>query len=314
MNIQQIDYILAVSKTKNFGKAAKLCFITQSTLSTMIARFEAEIGITIFDRKTKPVTITKEGVHLIEQLKIIAKEIASLKEVVNTMKGEVSGSLQIGVIPTVAPYLLPIFLKDFVEQFPKIHFVVSEMTTEKIIDYLRKRDLDIGIVSTPLGTADLVEIPLYDEPFILYDKADGIPVNDFTITDIDFNRLWLLEDGHCMRAQVESICGLHKERTNYNNLDYKSGTIDTLMKFVNKYNGATLLPQLATTDFSEAEQLHLSQFKAPVPARTVGLVVHPHFVKKEILQLLQQEIQQKVAPLLGNNDFEHRIISPVGER
>lgn len=310
MNIQQIEYIIAVSELRNFGKAAEKCFITQSTLSTMIGRFEEEIGITIFDRKKKPVSVTKEGEQVIRQLRIIANELNNLEQLTQTLKGELSGTLKIGVIPTVAPYLLPLFLNQITQTLPEVHFTISELTTEKIIENLEKRDLDIGIVSTPLKRSKLVEVPLYHEPFFLFDKADEQPEGSFRVSEIDFNRLWLLEEGHCMRTQAASICGLHEQRTVNRNLDYKSGTIDTLLKFVNQNNGITLLPYLATLEFTEEERQHLRSFKEPVPARSIGLIVHQHFVKKGILDLLKEEIQQQVDPLIGDQSSGFRIINP----
>jgi len=314
MNIQQIDYIIAVGELRNFGQAANKCFITQSTLSTMIARFEEEIGITIFDRKTKPVTITKEGVQIIQQLKVIAKELEHLQEAVQTLKGEISGTLKIGVIPTVAPYLLPLFLNEFIEQLPKVHFVVSEMTTERMIEKMENRDIDIGIASIPLKKPTLVERPLYEEPFFLYDKSNDTPSGNFKLADIDFDRLWLLEDGHCMRTQVESICGLQKRRPTRNNLEYQSGTIDTLLKFVNSNNGVTFLPHLATLDLSKQERLHLKVIQAPVPVRIIGLLTHRNFVKKGLLDLLEAAIQQNVKPLMGEQNISQLIISPLPKK
>ena len=311
MNIQQIKYVIAVDELQSFSQAAEQCHITQSTLSTMVARFEEELGIIIFDRKTKPITSTKEGQQIIKQLKIIIKEIYNLNELASAMKGGISGELKIGVIPTVAPYLLPLFLKDFVAKFPNVHFSISEMTTEKIMDMIEKRDLDIGILSTPLGQSNLLEIPLYNESFLLYDRLQGQSADNLTINDIDFNRLWLLEEGHCMRTQVENICGISKKRTKNSNLEYKSGTIDTLMKFVNKNNGITLIPYLATHDLSKKEQQHLRSFKEPVPVRTIGLVTHQHFIKKEMLALLTKEIIAKVEVLLDDSITKQQVILPV---
>ncbi|HMQ46741.1 MAG TPA: LysR substrate-binding domain-containing protein [Saprospiraceae bacterium] len=310
MNIQQIEYVIALSELKNFGQAADKCFITQSTLSTMIARFEDEMGIVVFDRKTKPVTITKEGEPIIHQLKIIAKEIENLKEVVSALKGEISGVLKIGVIPTVGPYLIPLFLQDFIEKFPSIHFEISEITTDKIVAYIEKRELDIGIVSIPLNYPDLLEIPLYYEPFMLFDSANKNEYHPLTIRDIDFSRLWLLEEGHCMRTQVEKICGMHEQQVLNRNLDYKSGTIDTLLKFVSRNKGITLLPLLATLDFSEEKSGMLSHFAEPVPARNIGLLIHKHFVKKNILESLQQEIQNSVVPLVSRHSSKYHFVSP----
>jgi len=311
MNIQQIEYIIAVGKLKSFGLAAEHCFITQSTLSTMVARFEDEIGIKVFDRKTKPITITKEGKEVIHQLKIISKEIGNLHEVIGGLKGEVTGDLKIGVIPTVAPYVLPLFLYEFIKEFPKVQFEISEISTEKIIGNIKKRDLDIGIVSIPLNEPDIVEIPLYYEPFLLYDQANKNSKKHFKISDIDLKRLWLLEEGHCMRAQVETICELRQQQMIHGNLDYKSGTIATLMKFVRNNNGVTLLPLLATLDLPKEERIYLKKFKPPTPVRSIGLITHKHFVKKNILKLLQIEIQHKVAPLIGKTKSGQAVISPL---
>lgn len=311
MNFQQIEYVLAVSETKSFVQAAEKCFITQSTLSTMIGRLEEELGITIFDRKSKPVTITLEGEQVIRQLRIISKETENLREVVNALKGKVAGQLKIGVIPTVAPYLLPLFLNDFMKSLPHVHFEISEITTERILEDIGKRELDIGIVSIPLDHPEIVEIPLYNEPFLLFDMENSVSDEKLDVSHIDCNRLWLLEEGHCLRAQAENICGLHENRTVNRNLNYKSGTIDSLLKFVHQNNGVTLIPLLAALDLLEKDRKYLRKFAPPVPVRTIGVVVHNHFVKKAILEMLQLEIQEKVLPLLNTELEEQAIIPPV---
>jgi LysR family transcriptional regulator, hydrogen peroxide-inducible genes activator len=312
MNVQQLKYIISVSETLSFGKAAKKCFVTQPTLSTMVARFEDEIGIIIFDRKTKPITITQEGENIVKQLKVVTKELDNLEEIVNGLKGIISGTLKIGVIPTVAPFLLPLFLNDFIQKNPKVHFEISEITTEKIISELQHRTLDIGILSTPLDHPDLIEIPLYNEPFLLFDRADKISRVVKDINAIDGNRLWLLDEGHCMRAQVETICSLKKKSAINSNMEYKTGTIDTLLRFVKKNNGVTLLPYLSTIDFLAEDKVFLKSFKAPVPARTISLVVHKHFVKKKILEQLKEEVIKCVNSILKKKSGKELLISPVG--
>ncbi len=311
MNVQQLKYVISVGETLSFGKAAKKCFITQSTLSTMIARFEDEIGIIVFDRKTKPITITKEGEKIINQLKIVMKELDNLEEITNDLKGEISGSLKIGVIPTIAPFLLPLFLNDFIEKSPKVHFEVKEITTDTIISELENRTLDIGILSTPLNHSGLVETPLYTEPFLLYDRADNQGEKIQDIKKIDSKRLWLLDEGHCMRTQVETICALKEERTASSNLAYRSGTIDTLMRFVRKNNAVTLLPYLSTIDFLEEDQSFLKRIAKPTPVREISLVVHKHFVKKKILGLLKKEILKTVTPLLHKSKTKEWLVSPI---
>lgn len=311
MNVQQLKYVISVGKCLSFGNAAEECFVTQSTLSTMVARFEDEIGITIFDRKTKPITITLEGEVVINQLKMVMKELGNLEEIVNDLKGEDSGTLRIGVIPTVAPFLLPLFLNDFIKKYPKINFEISEITTEKIISELENRAIDIGILSTPLNHSDLIETSLYNEPFFLYDRADAKPGKVKDISKIDMSRLWLLEEGHCMRTQVETICSLKKKQALNWNMEYKSGTVDTLMRFVKKTEGVTLLPLLATLDFIEEDRKYLKTFKAPVPVRAISLVVHQHFVKRKILKELTKEIKNAVKPLLTGKRGKVLLIDPI---
>ena len=311
MNIKQIEYILAVSHLKSFGQAADKCFITQSTLSTMVGRFESEIGIRIFDRKTKPVSITKEGATIINQLRIIHREIIVLNELVQTVKGELSGELKIGVIPTVAPFILPEFLNDFTKKFPKIKFSVSEVTTETITSLLIERELDIGILAIPLEMETLTEIPLYNEPFVLYDCSKENIDDHASINNIDFEKFWLLAEGHCLHTQVKRICDFdHFQNKKGINFDFKAGSIASLIRFVKINKGITILPYLAALDFSPSEQTKISYFESPLPVRTIGLVVHKHFVKKQILNLLQLEIQDRILPLLNTNSNEF-VIAPL---
>jgi hypothetical protein len=172
MNIQQFQYILAVAEHKHFEIAAEKCCITQSTLSTMISKFEDEIGFKIFDRKKKPVQLTNEGKIILEQLTIIVNNIDQLKELTNEVKGEVTGSLTLSVIPTIAPFLLPLFLQDFATKFPNLKIKIREETTSEIVRKLKSRELDIGILSVPLNDKEIIEIKLYDEPFLFFDAEN----------------------------------------------------------------------------------------------------------------------------------------------
>mgnify|MGYP003641396518 FL=1 len=311
MNIQQFQYILAVADKKHFEKAADKCFISQSTLSTMISKFEDEIGIMIFDRKKKPVELTAEGEIIVEQLKVIDKDIAHLKETVKEIKGEVKGRLSISVIPTIAPFLLPLFLQSFATKFPNLNIEVREQTTDEIIRQLKSRDLDIGILSIPVQEKDLLEVKLYDEPFAFYD-AGSSPNEKGTINEIDKSSLCLLEEGHCMRNQVIELCDMHKKQSNTKlNFDYKAGSIDSLLRFVKANKAATLLPYLAAIELPEYESKALSFFSDPVPYRTVGIAVHRHFVKNKVLEMLKNEILEKVIPVFQELDIEGNRLSPI---
>lgn len=298
MNIRQIEYVLAVAKHKNFGKAAESCFVTQSTLSTMVNRFEKELDVMIFDRKTKPVSITHEGQAVINQLHIINREVANLEELVKNLKGEFRGSLHIGIIPTIAPFIFPLIMNDFSKSYPDVNFKITEMPTAKIINSLMTRDLDVGIVSIPLKHPELEEIHLYSESFLIYDKGNDGSSKTVEINTIDVNRLWLLEEGHCMKNQVEQICGLRQKKQIHSNLSYKSGSIPTLMKLVDHNNGLTLLPYLSTIDMPETQKKFLKTFSDPVPVREVGLLIHKHFVKRDLLSKMKESINNRIHPIL----------------
>lgn len=312
MNIQQFQYIIALAEQKHFEKAAEKCFISQSTLSTMISKLEDELGILIFDRKKKPVEITAEGIPIIEQLKKINKEIEHLMELSKEIKGEVKGNLTISVIPTIAPFLLPLFLTDFAAKFPNLDIEVREHTTSEILRQIKSRDLDIGIVSIPINDKDIRELKLYDEPFVFFDSGLQNEQN-VKAKDLDLSNLCVLEEGHCMRNQVLELCNFYDNHLSHKlNFKYKAGSIDSLLRFVKASNASTLLPYLSAREFSENESSHISEFADPVPYRTVGLVVHRHFVKHKILEMLQKEIMAKISVILPEKDLVGKKLMPFG--
>lgn len=311
MNIQQLQYVMAVAETRHFESASQKCFITQSTLSTMISRFEDEMGIVIFDRKKRPVELTAEGEAILEQIKLVLMELDHLKELTKEMKGEVTGSLSISVIPTIAPYLLPLFIQQFATKYPLLNIKVKEQTTAEIVRQLKSRELDIGIISIPVKEPDLTEIKLYDEPFVFYDASET-GEDAVSVERLNVNNLCLLEEGHCMRTQIISLCESHKKRLSSKlNFQYEAGSMDSLLRFVKANEATTLLPYLSTVDFSPEENRHLSRFADPVPYRTVGIVVHRHFVKKKLLKLLQDELVLKVKTILPNTEMLGQNLSPI---
>lgn len=311
MNIQQFQYILAVAEHKHFEIASEKCCITQSTLSTMISKFEDEIGFKIFDRKKKPVQLTNEGKIILEQLTIIVNNIDQLKELTNEVKGEVTGSLTLSVIPTIAPFLLPLFLQNFATKFPNLKIKVREETTSEIVRKLKSRELDIGILSVPLNDKEIIEIKLYDEPFLFFDAENEMNEN-ITFKNIKMKNICLMEEGHCMRTQVLQLCDYDENQLGSKlNFEYKAGSIDSLLRFVKANKATTLLPHLATIDFSDNEKMHLGNFISPVPYRTVGLVVHQHFVKKKLLDVLKQDIIEKITTIISQINIEGERLDPI---
>ena len=311
MNIQQFKYILAVAEYRHFELAAEKCFVTQSTLSTMISKFEDELGIQVFDRKKKPVGLTNEGELIIDQLKIILNNIDQLDELKHKLKGEVKGKLTMAVIPTIAPFLLPLFLQDFANRFPDLVIEVRELTTKEILRQLKSRELDIGILSTPINDSEIKEVDLYEEPFVLYDRALKYP--DLIAPEmLDLGELWLMEEGHCFRTQVLKLCDINQQLKKSNlNFDFKAGSIDSLLRFVRANRASTLLPYLATTDFDHVEKCFVKKFEEPIPTRKVGIVVHQYFVKTTVLSLLKSQIELSVMPLLINESIKTNTLNPL---
>lgn len=311
MNIQQFQYVLALAETRHFETAAAKCFITQSTLSTMISKFEEEVGIVIFDRKRKPLELTAEGVLLVDHLNIIVREINQLGELAKEIKGEVKGELTMSVIPTIAPFLLPLFLQSFAQQFPGLRILVKEETTDEIMRQLKARVLDIGILSTPLDDKDLVEWKLYDEPFVYYDAGRKQP-KSVSIDKLDMRNIVLLEEGHCMRTQVLHFCDLkRKPISNKLNFEFKAGSIDSVLRFVKANKAATLLPYLATSGMNAYELNRVSRISGGEPYRCIGIVTHRHFVKKRILEMLHQEIVAKVAKVMPARRLLGQELKPL---
>lgn len=310
MTKSQIEYILAVSKLKNFGAAANSCFVTQSTLSAMVAKAEEQLGVDIFNRKTRPITVTAQGERIIKSLKNIYREYQLLDETVNDIKGTEVGELSIACIPTVAPYLYPLILNKLSKQFVKVNFIVHELTTEQIVEEIIGGNIDLGLASIPLQNDELVEYPLYEEDFLVYDCGRSSTLKKYSVSDIDLDRLWLLEEGHCLRNQVGKICELRQQKKINGNLTYSCGSMFTLVEMVKRNKGVTLLPRLALANNSQIEEELIFKLSAPVPSRKIGLISHKNLVKKRILTHLIAIIQDVVKEHLPRRNRKYQAIEP----
>ena len=309
MTRNQIEYIIAVDKVKSFSKAANECYVTQSTLSALVAKFEQQTGILLFDRKTKPITTTPQGERVINRLKNINREFLLLDDNLNEIKEFEEGNISIACIPTVAPYLYPMIINKLSNQYKKVTFHIHELTTEAIIKDLLSGDIDIGIVSTPIGDKHLNEYPLYLEDFVLYDQKNDLDHIEYKVSDIDLERLWLLEEGHCLRNQVGKICELRQQKKINGNIIYSCGSIFSLVEMVKMNKGVTLLPRLSLVNNSQIASNCIHELSAPVPAREIGIITHKNFIKKRILNNLISQIKEVVNPHL-KNDVVKKTIKP----
>jgi LysR family transcriptional regulator, hydrogen peroxide-inducible genes activator len=310
MTLVQLEYIVAVDTWRHFATAAAKCFITQPTLSMQLQKIEAELGVQIFDRSKVPVVPTAEGVEIIQQARVILKEVERLSEVTRERQGEIVGELRLGILPTIAPYLLPLFLRSFLEKYPGIRLKVTELTTEILLDRLKKNLLDAGLVVTPLNDSGIFEQPLFYEEFVVYvSPAETAYKKRYVLAeDIDVRHLWLLEEGHCLRSQIMNLCELKSKMQENNNFHYEAGSIETLKKMVETQHGITILPKLALQDLNPQQMKMVRRFKAPAPVREVSLVTHRSLVKKRILGALQREILLAVP-----QDMQHKGSRPVVE-
>jgi len=298
---------VALDRYRHFAGAASHCFVTQPTLSMQVHKLEEELGIKIFDRSKQPVIPTEAGAEIIEQAKKIIAEKEFMEEMVNTRKGVISGELKVGIIPTLAPYLLPLFAHEFTTKYPNVKLIVNEMMTDLIISRLRDGTIHAGILVTPLQEYGIKEDVLFYEELLVYvsKRNEDFKKNYVLAQDIDPNKLWLLEEGHCFRSQIMNLCELQKASKEGHSFEYEAGSIETLRRMVELTDGITILPELATMDLNVKQQQQLRQFRRPAPMREVSLVVHRDFVKKRLISLLKKEIIAAVPEKIKKNKNSH---------
>ncbi|TBO43226.1 hydrogen peroxide-inducible genes activator [Pedobacter kyonggii] len=291
MTLVQLEYIVAVDTYRSFVTAADKCFVTQPTLSMQVQKLEELISVKIFDRSKQPVSPTEIGAQIIAQARIILQESGKIKELISSQQQDVLGELRIGVIPTVAPYLLPEVISAMLDKYPELKLLIWEYTTEDIIHHLKTGVLDCGILATPLTDPNITEIPLYYENFVSYISKSSKLYKKKAVDAEDLNdeNIWLLNEGHCMRNQVLNICRSTKNNR-LQGLEYNTGSVETLVRMVDLNGGATLLPELAIAELNAKQTSKIRHFKSPEPVREISLVTHKNFIKKRMLNALKEEI------------------------
>ncbi|WP_346236968.1 LysR substrate-binding domain-containing protein [Niabella insulamsoli] len=307
MTLQQLEYLLAVHQHRNFLKAAEACFVTQPTLSMQIQKLEDEFEIKIFDRSKQPVTPTAAGQEIIEYARNVLHAAHELSSLVESQKGKMKGILKIGIIPTLAPYLLPLFVPAFTRNYPNVKLLVQEQTTDVIIRMLKEGSIDAGLLVTPINDSAIKEHVLFYEELMVYaSKNNRLYDKQYLLQkDIDVSKLWLLEESHCFRSQILSLCELQKQSREFINFEYEAGSIETLKRMVDVNDGITIIPQLATLQMQKNELRSVRNFKSPVPVREVSLIVHGNFIKKRLIDSLKKEILAAIPEDLSKNKKKH---------
>jgi LysR family hydrogen peroxide-inducible transcriptional activator len=311
MNIQQLEYIIAVDKYRHFAKAADASFVTQPTLSMMIQKLEEELGTKIFDRSKMPVQPTHIGTLIIDQARVIMGKVKQIKEIIEEEKGCISGLFRLGIIPTIAPYLLPSFMQVHSESKLDLELNIEEVTTGQIIKRLVDGTLDAAILATPLKDERLKEIPVYYEKFIAYvspHEKELYAKPQVEETDMTFNNLWLLEDVHCFRSQILRLCNLRKNKTGHTVYSYEAGSINTLINIVDNNYGMTVIPEMAVPTLSEKQQKNLRSFKGIEPVREVSLVTKKDYMRERFIKLLAGEIKEAVPQSLLDKSLKRNVV------
>lgn len=311
MTLTQIEYIVAVERNGSFVTAAEKCFVTQPTLSMQIQKLEEELGIKIFDRNHHPIVATDMGKQILEQAKKVLFERNKIDELIMAQKDQLIGSLNIGIIPTVAPSIVPSTLKSFVKKHPQLDITITEMPTEQIIGRLKEGDLDFGILSTPLHEKSLKESILYHEPYVVY-AARGhklLSKKSLSSEDLDPSEIWSLGDEHCMRFQIINLCGKQKFYGAHNPFTYNSGSILSLIRMVDINGGFTILPELSISGFSEDMLDQVRMFKDPVPVREISMVTNKYFTKNKLAIAFTESVLSGVPEEMKAKNKKRKILA-----
>lgn len=297
MTYTQLEYIISVNKHRHFQKAANSCHVTQPTLSMQIAKLEEELNLIIFDRSKSPLVPTMAGIEIIKQAKLAILEYKKIFTLANLKRDAVEGEFKLAVIPTISPYLIPIFLNEFTKKYPDINLTILERSTCDIITMLQNDEIDAAIYATPTKEKNFIERVLYYEPFriILSPNHSLLSKKSIKQSDLHGSDLWLLNEGHCFRNQTLKIC--HKSHSTHcgpKNIEFESGSIETLKNLVLKGHGHTLLPYLATLDLPQNQKDLIRPFVLPEPSREISLVHSRNFLKEGIIDALQNFILDQI--------------------
>lgn len=296
ISLIQLEYIVAVDTYRHFAKAADKSFITQPTLSMQIKKMEEDLDIIIFDRSKQPVVPTVAGEKIIVQARLVLEEAAKLNLIAKECKSEFAGELRIGIIPTISPYLLPRFSGNFRRKYPNVELKVTELVTERIEENLRRGQIDVGILVTPLHQNGIFEMPLYYEEMLVY-SSENHPYNHqqvVNVKQIRTNDIWLLTDGHCFKHQVVNLCDIDHYKNSELPFEFEGGNLDTLIKIIDKEGGYTLIPELAMHDMTDDRKKQVRHFENIVPLREVSLVYTRKYQKSRLIEELAKEIKASV--------------------
>lgn len=295
MTLQQLEYILAVARHGHFGRAADACNVTQPTLSAMIGKLEEEIGAKLFDRNRQPICPTPVGERVVQQAREVLAQADSIKDIVKEEQQSVGGKFRLGILPTIAPYLLPRFFPQLMKKYPALDIRVQEMKTHQIKEALLQGDIDAGILAAIEGLEDYSQISLFYEKYVGYVAREDSLFKKEVIRTADVassSQLWLLDEGHCFRDQMVRFCQMKSSQTSQ--LAYNLGSMETFMRMVESGMGITFIPELASIQLSEPQKELVRPFAIPIPTRQLLLITNRNFIRQTLLDVVVKEVQASV--------------------
>lgn len=290
MTIIQLEYFLSVANCGSFSQAAEHCFVTQPSLSMQVKALEEELGVILLDRSKKPVIPTEAGKLVLEQIRTVLKEFNSVREVVLELRGETAGKMRLGVIPTIAPYILHKFIPAFAKKYPRVELEIREMVTADIVEALNKDRIDAAIVAGGTCGEGIVEQELFNDRFYIYLSPNHplIERTNIRIEDIDPSELILLSPGNCLRDQIIELCQATREMPRH--YAFESGTLDTLMRIVDCTGCMTIIPEMALEYISADHKKQIKTLAKGATSRKIALAVRRTYVKSSIVNALTDTI------------------------
>jgi LysR family transcriptional regulator, hydrogen peroxide-inducible genes activator len=309
MTLTQLNYIIAVDRCRNFAQAARECFVTQPTLSMQIHKLEDYLQITVFDRNKTPVEPTPMGKKVLDHARKVMKHANELEELSKSLRGEVGGEFILAVIPTLAPYILPLFVQKFVDAYPKVELKIYEYQTDEIIKFLKEGKIDGAILATPLEEKEIAEEHLFNEPFKIFfsPKHELLKKKTVDEKELDLGEAWLLKEGHCLRAQTLQLCKV-RNAPGERHLLFEAGSLETVINMVKSSQGFTVLPYLTCMNLSVEDKSLLRDFKGHEPVRDISFVTGPHSMKKSIEAALVKVVRGSLPKELTKKSSKAEVV------
>lgn len=290
MNLRELEYLVAVDDERHFNRAAQRCFVSQPTLSGQLKKLEDELGVKLIERNTRQVSMTDVGLAVAQQARKVLMEVKSIKEITQSFDDPMAAELQVGLIPTVAPYLLPLIIPTLKKNFPELVLWLHEYQTAILLEKLKKSELDLLILALPIQTEEFSQINLFEESFWLAVPKEKPLSQKKTIDLMELvdQEMLLLEEGHCLRGQALDVC--FSAGATENNR-FRATSLETLRHMVSEGLGMTLLPELSVPKKQlKNDPIDYIPFSVPKPSRQIGLIYRQGSYREETYHRLAEVI------------------------